>query len=110
MAQRIQRAWRVLRQDGFAVFLKRVFDKARNRFQGYSPSPGPVSVNLPDSSYTDWIIAHEPGLPDIARQRVIAAALAYQTPLSILTPLYNTEPALRRALLASLLAARYPTM
>jgi GT2 family glycosyltransferase len=108
MAQRIQRAWRVLQQDGFAVFLKHVFNKIRNRFQGQSPPSEPVSMSVPEVSYRDWIKTQEPGPDEVARQREIAAGWAYQPLISILTPVYNTEPGLLRAMVDSVLAQSYP--
>jgi GT2 family glycosyltransferase len=108
MAQRIQQVWRILRQDGFAVFLKRFYDKVRNRFRGRFPASEPVSMSLPETSYTDWIAAHEPDPGETTRQRDIAAAWPYRPLISILTPLYNTDPALLRALVDSALAQSYP--
>ena len=108
MAQLIQRAWRVLQQDGFAVFLKRVIGKVRNRLQGYSPTSEPVSMSAPETSYADWISAHEPSLEELASQGEIAAGWAFRPLISILTPVYNTEPGSLRAMAKSVLAQSYP--
>jgi GT2 family glycosyltransferase len=64
-------------------------------------------MSVPEVSYHDWIAAHEPQSDEIARQAEIAAGWAYQPLISILTPVYNTEPGFLRAMVDSLLAQSY---
>ena len=65
-------------------------------------------MSVPETSYLDWIKTHEPGQGEIARQPEVAAQWAYQPLISILTPVYNTDPGLLRAMVDSVLAQSYP--
>jgi GT2 family glycosyltransferase len=65
-------------------------------------------MSEPEVSFQVWISAHEPQGDEITRQADIAAGWGYQPLISILTPVYNTEPGLLRAMVASVLAQSYP--
>lgn len=60
-------------------------------------------------SYDEWIEHTErPGLPSPETQRAVGANWAYQPTFSVVMPTYNTDAAMLRACLDSVLAQTYP--
>jgi GT2 family glycosyltransferase/SAM-dependent methyltransferase len=59
-------------------------------------------------AYQRWIKLHEPGPGDLVRMREAAAKFAYRPVISIVTPVYNTDPQVLRACLDSVRNQVYP--
>lgn len=57
--------------------------------------------------YAEWCRRHTPDAPALARMRLQSAGWAYQPLISILTPVYNTDPRLLDACASSVLAQIY---
>ncbi len=62
---------------------------------------------LPPFSYEQWIIRNEPSVLELENQRRQSQQLSYRPLLSILTPVYNTPPALLQAALESVINQTY---
>jgi GT2 family glycosyltransferase len=59
-------------------------------------------------AYRRWARDHSPDARALARMAAEAARLEYQPVISIITPVYNTDPAFLRACIASVQAQAYP--
>lgn len=60
------------------------------------------------ATYHQWVARQTLSTDTLAQQRHDAAALAYRPVISIITPVYNTDPAWLRACVGSVLAQTYP--
>lgn len=94
----------------------------RGRLRGNAPLPPPAPPSLSDAAYREWIANNEPGPEELARQRELWAqptqpgqpaqpgqsVPSYRPLISILTPVYNPDPAVLSAAIASVLAQTYP--
>ncbi|HEX9366519.1 MAG TPA: glycosyltransferase, partial [Vicinamibacterales bacterium] len=60
------------------------------------------------AAYRRWARAHAPGAAALATMTSGQATLPYRPLISIITPVYNTDPAFLRACIASVRAQAYP--
>ena len=67
-----------------------------------------LSGEQPPKAYQRWIELNEPGPEDLAKMRESATAFAYRPFISIVTPVYNTEPGELRACIESVRNQVYP--
>src|SRR5687767_13906180 len=61
-----------------------------------------------DREYLMWAMRHDLSGPDFYRQRSASRTMAKRPLISILTPVYNTDPAILRKTIASVQDQSYP--
>jgi glycosyltransferase involved in cell wall biosynthesis len=106
---RLSRAGRYYRQQGLKAFLR----KSLRRLRGGASTKSTVRPLLPGSpefqaAYESWILQNEPGIDDLQRQGTRSEGLAVRPLISILTPVFNPQPAFLQETLESVLAQTYP--
>jgi O-antigen biosynthesis protein len=83
-----------VRRDGVRSALQRVRE-------------GGVSA-MPRDDYARWYLRHTPGPPELDRMRAEAQRFRYQPRITIVTPVYNTDPQWLEACAESVVAQVYP--
>lgn len=66
-----------------------------------------ASKRSKDVSYKEWIASHEPDERALRRQKMLEAKMTDAPLISVVVPLYNTQPKLLRAMIESLLHQTY---
>lgn len=61
-----------------------------------------------DTAYERWIAGHEPTGQDVALMKAQARRLLLRPTISLVTPVYNTDPAVLRRMADSVMAQVYP--
>jgi GT2 family glycosyltransferase/glycosyltransferase involved in cell wall biosynthesis len=98
---KVMRTLQVLRQQGPGAAL-----------QSYRQQNQPTQSNTPTQpsmldSYQAWIAANEPDADALKQQRTEATSFPYRPRISIITPVYNPQPAVLRETIESVLAQTY---
>jgi GT2 family glycosyltransferase len=106
MGQKIQRAFQVFKEQGWASFVRKLSNWIRQQMGSIAAQPHskPLSV----LEYARWIEAYEPDSAELAKQTHHAVDLYNQPVISIIIPIYNPQPGILEAALNSLLAQTYP--
>lgn len=61
-----------------------------------------------DPNYAQWLIENYPRKKDLKQMAAHSTALSYQPKISIITPVYNTEPSFLREMIRSVKDQAYP--
>jgi glycosyltransferase involved in cell wall biosynthesis/cellulose synthase/poly-beta-1,6-N-acetylglucosamine synthase-like glycosyltransferase len=101
----IRLAWMLANSSDKRTFLHR-FPVWIRTFMSHKPHVASPSQEL--SAYQRWIDEHEPGKSELDLQRRNQAAFNYRPLVSILTPVYNPDPAVLSDTLSSVQAQTYP--
>lgn len=101
-------ALRVWRGEGSGALARKTAGKLR------LPFGAPATLHMAENGapigpdpYPSWCAENEPDALELAQQRHQAAEFAHQPLISIITPTFNTPPALLQATIASLAAQTY---
>jgi glycosyltransferase involved in cell wall biosynthesis len=93
----LRSAWTTAREHGVGHALRRARQSAALA----------TDRDAENQRYAEWCRRHTPDAPALARLGAQAAAWPYRPLISILTPVYNTDPRLLEACAASVLAQVY---
>lgn len=94
----LRTAWATVREHGVGHALRRAHRSAALA----------ADREAENQRYAEWCRRHTPDGPALAHMRQQSAAWAYQPLISMLTPVYNTDPRLLDACASSVLAQAYP--
>lgn len=104
----------IYREQGAVAFANRTIRWLKGERRFHNPkarvhATQRAAADDSDSSlrYLQWIRKNEPGTAELEAQKKLAAEFPYQPLISILTPVYNTDPQMLIAMIESVLAQTY---